>query len=135
MGIYGDLSKLAGTAETEAGVAAVGAPPPSRSAALLRPARAERVRPDVVGDAVTSVLHGVDLRAWRDGIVNTETHNSALRMTVAEREQVEDLIRDLKRGERIRTSMNELARLGLMFLIHDYRKEGKKSVVCVVKSA
>jgi hypothetical protein len=39
----------------------------------------------------------VELRAWKDTIENTETHNSSLRLTTEEGEQIEDLITDLKR--------------------------------------
>jgi hypothetical protein len=55
---------------------------------------------DVVTDVMTSVLQDVDVRAWTDAIRDTETHSSALRITESEREQIDDLLRDLRRKER-----------------------------------
>lgn len=84
-------------------------------------------------DVVTSLLDDVDLGEWREMIANTETHSSAFRLSSAERDAVEDMVRDLRRVKRVKTSMNELARLGLMLLIHDFRKRGDKSIVYRVK--
>src|SRR5271165_41781 len=72
-------------------------------------------------DVMTAPRHEVDYRAWRDIIENTETLNSALRLTREERYEVEDMIQDLDRKHKIKTSMNEVARLGLLSIIRDYK--------------
>lgn len=93
------------------------------------------VRHDVTHDVVTSMLQGVDLRSWRDAIENTETQNSALRLTSEERYTIEDVVSELKRKFGIKTSMNEIARLGLLLLVHDYKQSKKDSLVHKVKRA
>jgi len=86
-------------------------------------------------DVTTSPRHDVDYRAWRDIIENTETHNSALRLTREERYEVEDIIQDLERKHKIKTSMNEVARLGLLSIIQDYKKNKQQSVLYKVKKS
>jgi hypothetical protein len=84
---------------------------------------------------MTSLLQDVNLRAWRDTIENTQTRGSSLRLTNDEIYAVEDVIKDLERLLKIKTSINELARLGLLFLIHDFKKNGKQSLVYKVKKS
>jgi hypothetical protein len=91
--------------------------------------KAQADTPHAHHDAVTSVLHDVNLRVWREIIENTETHNSALRITSEERFAVEDIVNELRRKEKIKTSMNELIRLGLLFLIHDFKTNKRASLV------
>ena len=86
-------------------------------------------------DVMTSPLHDVNLRAWREVIENTETQNSALRLTSAERFAVEDVVNDLRRKEKVKTSMNEIARLGLLLLIHDFVKNKRTSLLYRIKKA
>jgi hypothetical protein len=86
-------------------------------------------------DVMTSVLQDVNVRVWRDTIENTETRGSSLRLTNEEVYAVEDVIQDLERLLKIKTSMNELARLGLLFLVHDFKKNGEKSIVYKVKKS
>ena len=86
-------------------------------------------------DVMTSILHDVNLRNWRDTIENTQTRGSSLRLTNEEIYAVEDIMKDLERLLNIKTSMNELARLGLLFLIHDLQKHGEKSLVYQVKQS
>lgn len=134
MGIYDTLSQLDEAPPAPAStkeVATEAAPRPERRSTRT-PARTPR-RTDVTDDVVTSLLAGVDLSKWRELIGNTETHNSAFRLSAAERDAVEDLVRDLRRTKRVKTSMNELARLGLLLLIHDFRTRGEQSVVFRVK--
>lgn len=90
---------------------------------------------EVRHDVTTSILQGVNKRRWREVIEETEAHNSSLRMSLTEREQVEDVLRDLKRKYKIKTSMNELARLGLLILLHDFKKSGKQSIITEVKTS
>ena len=90
---------------------------------------------DVTVDVMKSPLQGVNQKRWRERIEETETHNSSLRISEKEREQIEDVVRDLKRQYRIKTSMNEIARLGLVFLAHDFRQRGKESIIAEVKTA
>jgi hypothetical protein len=90
---------------------------------------------DVPRDAMTSFLHDVNKKLWRERIEETETHNSSLRISAKEREQIEDMVRDLKRKYRIKTSMNEIARLGLLFLAHEFRKRGTESIIAEVKTS
>ena len=77
----------------------------------------------------------INYRAWKDIIENTETHNSALRLTREERYDVEDVVSDLERTHHIKTSMNELARLGLLSLIRDYKQRKQQSLVYKVKKS
>jgi hypothetical protein len=86
-------------------------------------------------DAMTSRRDDVNYRVWRDIIENTETHNSSLRLTAEENFAVEDVITDLKRNMKIKTSLNEVARLGLLYLIHDFKKHRENSVVYKVKKS
>ena len=86
-------------------------------------------------DVTTSSRHDVDHRAWRDVIENTETQNSALRLTREERYEIEDLVSDLERKHKIKTSMNELARLGILYILHDYKKNKTESLVYKVKKS
>lgn len=86
-------------------------------------------------DVMTSSLHDVNLKEWQEIIENTETQNSALRLTSEERYAVEDVVNDLRRNERVKTSMNEIARLGILLLIHDYKKRRHSSILYGVKKA
>lgn len=86
-------------------------------------------------DVITSVLQDVNLRNWRDTIENTQTRGSSLRLTNEEIYAVEDVIQDLERLLNIKTSMNELARLGLLFLMHEFKHNGEKSLVYKVKQS
>ena len=90
---------------------------------------------DVNVDVVTSIMQEVNLREWRDLIENSEARNTSFRMSEKEREKAEDAVRTLKRMYKIKTSMNELARLGLLFLLHDFDKRAKKSIVVEVKTS
>jgi hypothetical protein len=92
-------------------------------------------RQKTLPDVMTSLLQDVNLRAWRDTIENTETRGSSLRLTNEEIYAVEDVIQDLERLLKIKTSMNELARLGLLFLVHDFKKNGEKSIIYQVKKS
>ncbi len=42
-------------------------------------------------------------RVWRDIVQDTETHNTAFRLTSRERDQIEDLVLDLRRKHKIKT--------------------------------
>jgi hypothetical protein len=86
-------------------------------------------------DVMTSVLQDVNLRHWRDTIENTQTRGSSLRLTNEEIYAVEDVIQDLERLLNIKTSINELARLGLLFLMHEFKQNGEKSLVYQVKKS
>jgi hypothetical protein len=86
-------------------------------------------------DVTASARQDVDYRAWKDIIENTETHNSALRLTREERYDVEDVVSDLERTHHIKTSMNELARLGLLSILRDYKQLKRQSLVYKVKKS
>ncbi len=88
-----------------------------------------------IKDVATSSHHDVNYRVWRDIIENTETHNSSLRLTTEENFAVEDVITDLKRQLKIKTSLNEVARLGLLYLIHDFKKHRENSLLYKVKKS
>ena len=90
---------------------------------------------DVRHDVMTSQQHNVNYRSWRDIIENTETHNSALRLTREERYQIEDMIQDLERTHKIKTSMNEVARLGLLVVMDDYEKHKRDALIYKVKKS
>ena len=86
-------------------------------------------------DVATASRHDVDYRAWRDVIENTETQNSALRLTREERYEIEDLVSDLERKHKTKTSMNELARLGILHILHDCKKNKLESLVYKVMTS
>lgn len=88
-----------------------------------------------VNDVTTSLLQDVSLREWKDIVENTETHNSSLRLTNDEVYEVEDLINELRRNLKVKTSLNEVARLGLLYIIHDFKKKRKNSLVYKVKKS
>jgi hypothetical protein len=93
------------------------------------------VRQDIMIDVTTSLLQDVDLKRWREMIEDTETQNSSLRLTSEERYVIEDVISELQRKERVKTSMNEVARLGLLFLIHEFKQNRRTSILYRVKKA
>lgn len=86
-------------------------------------------------NVMTSSRHDVTYRVWRDIIENTETHNSALRLTNEERFDIEDLVSELRRKYKIKTSMNELARLGLLYIVQDFKQNKTKSLIHNVKKS
>jgi hypothetical protein len=90
---------------------------------------------DVTHDVMTSQLQDINLKKWQEIIEDTETQNSALRLTSEERYEVEDVINELRRKYGIKTSMNEVARLGLLLLIADFKKGKKESIIHKVKKA
>jgi hypothetical protein len=51
--------------------------------------------PETRHDVTTSSRQGVDYRAWRDTIENTQTRGSSLRLTNEEIYAVEDVLKDL----------------------------------------
>jgi hypothetical protein len=104
-------------------------PPPARKQS------SKKVHKSATNDVMTSSLHDVNLRGWRDTIENTETHNSSLRLTTEEGEHIEDLITDLKRTYKIKTSLNEIARLGLIHIVQDFKKNGENSLIYKVKKS
>lgn len=110
-------------------------PTPSEETQKEQPVIKQSSSKPVHHDVTTSILRDVNKKRWRDIIEETETHNSSIRMSLAEREQVEDMLRDLKRKYKIKTSMNELARLGLLVLLHDFKKNGKQSIITDVKTS
>jgi hypothetical protein len=105
------------------------------SPAPVRKQSKKQVNKSATNDVMTSSLHDVSLRDWRDTIENTETHNSSLRLTTEEGEHIEDLITDLKRKYKIKTSLNEIARLGLLHIVQDFKKNGENSLIYKVKKS
>jgi hypothetical protein len=95
----------------------------------------KKVNKSAINDVMTSSRHDVNHRTWRDIIENTETHNSSLRLTTEEGEHIEDLITDLKRKFKIKTSLNEVARLGLLHIVQDFKKNGENSLIYKVKKS
>lgn len=104
-------------------------PPPARKQ------NRKQVNKSATNDVSTSARQHVKLRAWKDTIENTETHNSSLRLTTEEGEHIEDLITDLKRTFKIKTSLNEIARLGLLHLVQDFKQNGENSLIYKVKKS
>jgi hypothetical protein len=93
------------------------------------------VKKDVNRDVMTSSIDKATLREWRDTIENTETHNSSLRLTNEENYAIEDLINELRRKLKVKTSLNEVGRLGLLYIIHDFKLNREKSLVYKVKKS
>ncbi len=92
----------------------------------------ESPRHDVMTDVMMSVLPE-DISLWRKVLAVSETHNSALRLSAQERDDIEDCVLLLRRKFGIKTSMNELARLGLLLLVRDVRMRKSESLVSAVK--
>ena len=86
-------------------------------------------------DVTTSSLHEVNYRELKDIIENTETHNSSLRLTNEENYAVEDMVNELKRSLKVKTSLNEVVRLGLLYIIHDFKANREKSLIYKVKKS
>ena len=95
----------------------------------------QHLKKDVNHDVMTSSIDKSTLREWRDTIENTETHNSSLRLTNEENYAIEDLIKELRRNLKIKTSLNEVGRLGLLYIIHDFKLNREKSLVYKVKKS
>jgi hypothetical protein len=93
------------------------------------------VATDVMHDVMTLQISDINLKKWQEVIENTETQNSALRLTSEERYAVEDVVNELRRKYGIKTSMNEIARLGLLLLIHDFKQQKKAALIHKVKKA
>ena len=110
------------------------APKSTEKPPIPKPAKESEIQKTLT-DVMTSVLQDVNLRDWRDTIENTQTRGSSLRLTNEEIYAVEDVIQDLERLLNVKTSINELARLGLLFLIHDFKQNGEKSLVYKVKKS
>jgi hypothetical protein len=123
-------------------------PEPSRSPAApvqkkqpkeTKPSSSKEIKQDsnndVNHDVMTSLSQDVDLRTWQEIIENTETQNTALRLTTEERYAIEDAVNELRRKYGIKTSMNEVARLGLILIIHDFKQNKKESMIHKVKKA
>jgi hypothetical protein len=70
---------------------------------------------------------------WKEIITDADTQNTTVRLTKKESNNVSDFTRNLRREKNIRISMNELARLGLLFLMDDFNDNGEKSVISKVK--
>ena len=145
MGIYDALSQLesqqpkpAADSPTVRQATSQVATAPISKRNVVTPRRHDAVtgvnQPGAHGVSV-SVLEGVDLDGWREVLANTETHSSTYRLTEGERRLAEDLVRDLWRTYRIKTSMNELARLGLMLLEHDFRRRKSQSIINDIKKS
>lgn len=56
-------------------------------------------------------------------------------MTNEERYDIEDLVSELRRKFKIKTSMNEIARLGLLYIINDFKKDKTQSLIIKVKKS
>lgn len=91
-------------------------------------------RHDVTTDVMTSLFSNLPLSKWRAIIANTETYNPALRLTNDERYGVEDVVNELRRKYKVKTSMNEIARIGLLLLVMDFKKNKSKSVLYAIKT-
>ena len=90
---------------------------------------------DINHDVVTSSSDEVDFRKWKDIIENTETHNSSLRLSNKENYAAEDLVNELKRNLKIKSSLNEIVRLGLLHIIHDFNQNRESSLIYKVKKS
>jgi hypothetical protein len=110
-------------------------PPPQEEQPKVNQASNQDGMTDVTPDVMTSQLQEVNLKKWQEIIEDTETQNSALRLTSEERYAVEDVVSELRRKHGIKTSMNEVARLGLLVLMHDFKQNKKESIIYKLKKA
>ena len=94
-----------------------------------------QINKDINHDVTTSSSNEVDLRKWKDIIENTETHNSSLRLSNEENYAAEDLVNELKRILKIKSSLNEIVRLGLLHIIHDFNQNRESSLIYKVKKS
>ena len=95
----------------------------------------EQIKKEVIEDIEETILEEMDLKKWKDLIENTETQKTTLRLTKAELYSIADMISELQRKQKIKISMNEIARLGLLFLIHDFKKNKQQSLLYKVKKS
>ena len=86
-------------------------------------------------DVVTSLSDEVNFRKWKDIIENTETHNSSLRLSNEENYAAEDLVNELKRILKIKSSLNEIVRLGLLYILRDFNQNRESSLIYKVKKS
>ena len=100
-----------------------------------RPESEKKESTSIVHDVTTSSRQDANLRTWKEIIENTETHNSSLRLTTEEGDNIEDLIQELKRKLKVKTSLNEVARLGLLYILHDFKKHREHSLIYKVKKS
>jgi hypothetical protein len=115
-------------------------PPVDKPQILIKPSQMEKTGKEEINDdgdhdVTASTRHDINYRAWNDLIEDTEKHNSSLRITKREKFDVEDFIKDLERKHGVKTSLNELARLGILYLIDDYKKNRTNSLVYKVKKS
>src|SRR5262249_545281 len=80
------------------------APKSIQKTPLPKPAKEPEIQKTLT-DVMTSLLQDVDIRDWRDTIENTQTRGSSLRLTNEEIYAVEDVIKDLERLLKIKTSI------------------------------
>jgi hypothetical protein len=90
---------------------------------------------DTNHDVTTSSSDEVNFRKWKDIIENTETHNSSLRLSNEENYAAEDLVNELKRNLKIKSSLNEIVRLGLLYIIRDFNQNRESSLIYKVKKS
>src|SRR5690348_6310694 len=108
--------------------------PPTSSSEISHEIQYSKPKPRL-HDVNTPQHQDVKLRKWRDIIEGTETQNSSLRMTKNEKYDVKDLIEELERKYKVETSLNEIARLGILYIIEDFKKDKKKSLIMRVKKS
>ena len=70
---------------------------------------------------------------WGEIIADASTQHTTVRLTAQESDNVSGFTRKLRRKHKIRISMNELARLGLLFLMDDFNDNGNDSIVAKAK--
>ena len=94
-----------------------------------------QINKDTNHDVTTSSSDEVNFRKWKDIIENTETHNSSLRLSNEENYAAEDLVNELKRNLKIKSSLNEIVRLGLLYIIRDFNQNRESSLIYKVKKS
>jgi hypothetical protein len=56
-------------------------------------------------------------------------------MTKNEKYDMKDLIEELERKHKVETSLNEIARLGILYIVEDFKKDKMKSLIMRVKKS
>src|SRR3989304_2278213 len=98
----------------------------------VKPSRLHAITPDgkpsFPGDSNHSRYHDSKIEEIRGTVKRTGKEFFSLRLTAEEKRQLADIAYTFKR-QGIRTSENEIARIGLNLLLGDYRDSGKESVL------
>ena len=115
---------------------------PNRKIAANKTEQERKVNPDTViprhhatmADTTTPRYHDTMVEAVRKAVKEFGKEAATHRFTTEEKKALADIIYSYK-GQGIKTSENEIARIAINFLVTDYRENGKNSALHLVINA